>query len=287
VPQPGDYPSIMPTRRIMAVHAHPDDETITMGGTLARYAGAGVQITLVTATLGEEGEVIGQELQGLTAANADQLGGYRCAELRVACAALGITDHRMLGGLGTYRDSGMIGTPPAAHPRAFVRAGTGGPAHQAAVRSLVEIIEQTRPDVLLTYDADGGYGHPDHITTHQVAMAAGAARVSRIFAVVRTREVSLAALAELAVPAGYVRGTSGDLGYLASSGRIHAAVAGHSSARLAALHAHQSQLTVIPGGFALSNNIAQPSFGTEYFTLLAGEPMPAGPVADDLFAGLQ
>src|SRR4029453_4279045 len=95
-------------------------------------AGGG-EVTLVTATLGEEGEVIGDALQGLIAQRADQLGGYRLWELRHACAALKVTDHRMLGGLGAFRDSGMVGTPSAAHPRAFVRASAGGPDHQRAV----------------------------------------------------------------------------------------------------------------------------------------------------------
>src|ERR1700712_5215499 len=119
----------MAPRRLLAVHAHPDDESITMGGTLARYADSGAVVTLVTATLGEEGEVIGDELQGLVSGRADQLGGYRYTELRSACAALGVVDRRMLGGVGGFRDSGMAGTPSAAHPHAFVRAGAGGPDH--------------------------------------------------------------------------------------------------------------------------------------------------------------
>src|SRR4051794_41503367 len=113
-----------------------------MAGTLAGAVAAGHRVTVVTATLGEQGEVIGAELQGLVADRADQLGGYRLTELRAACAALGVTDQRMLGGVGEFRDSGMAGTPSAAHPRAFVRAEPGGPDHQRAVNALVAVIEE-------------------------------------------------------------------------------------------------------------------------------------------------
>lgn len=260
-----------------------------MGGTLARYAAQGVAVTLVTATLGEEGEVIGDELQGLTAANADQLGGYRYTELRNACSALGLVDRRMLGGLGAHRDSGMVGTASATHPRAFVRAGKGGPDHDRAVRELVAVIDETRPDVLLTYDADGGYGHPDHIAVHQIAMAAAAGRVSRVLAAVRTGESAASALAALAVPAGYRSAAPADLGYLARPEEVCVAVdvVAWEAPRRQALEAHATQIELIDGGFALSNRIAQPSAGVEYFKLLAGAPLPPGVISDDIFAGLE
>jgi N-acetyl-1-D-myo-inositol-2-amino-2-deoxy-alpha-D-glucopyranoside deacetylase len=230
--------------------------------------------------------VIGEELQGLVAAIADQLGGYRYTELRAACVALGVTDHRMLGGLGAFRDSGMIGTPSAEHPRAFVRARVGGPDHERAVQALIEVIEEVRPDVVLTYDADGGYGHPDHIATHEVTLAASAGRVPRVLAAARSRQVAAAALSEMAVPAGYQQATYADLGYLADAAEIGVAVDVRPAAnyRRSALAAHATQVQVLPGGFALSNRIAQPSFRTEYFKLLAGSGLPAG--ATDVFAGL-
>jgi N-acetyl-1-D-myo-inositol-2-amino-2-deoxy-alpha-D-glucopyranoside deacetylase len=277
----------MASRRLLAVHAHPDDESITMGGTLARYAAADAVVTLVTATLGEEGEVIGEELQGLVSGHADQLGGYRYTELRTACAALGVDDRRLLGGLGTYRDSGMAGTPSAAHPRAFVRAGAGGPDHHRAVQALVEVIEQTRPDVVLTYAADGGYGHPDHIAAHQVAVAAAQGRVGRVLAAVRPRSMVVSALAGLAVPGGYRAAEPADLGYLTDSCDVAVQVSAWADRRRAALAAHATQLELIDGGFALSNRIAQPTFDVECYALLAGAPLPPGGVADDLFAGLE
>ncbi len=271
---------------MLAFHAHPDDESITMGGTLARYSAAGVGVTLVTATLGEEGEVIGAELQGLTSARADQLGGYRYAELGWACAALGIRDRRMLAGVGTFRDSGMAGTPPADHPRAFLRCGSGQADHDRAVAALVAVIDEIRPSVLLTYDFDGGYGHPDHITCHQVAMAAAGGRVPRVLAAVRTAEAANEALSVLPVPDGYRRATAADLGYLTRDGEVAVTVdvAAFVDARRAALAAHATQVQLIAGGFALSNRIAQPAENVERYKLLLGRPLPAG--ADDIFAGL-
>jgi N-acetyl-1-D-myo-inositol-2-amino-2-deoxy-alpha-D-glucopyranoside deacetylase len=91
------------SRWLVVVHAHPDDETLWTGGTIARYVAAGVAVTVVTCTLGEQGEVLTDELRGLAADAADQLGGYRVAELRAACAVLGVADQRFLGGIGRWR----------------------------------------------------------------------------------------------------------------------------------------------------------------------------------------
>lgn len=273
-----------PARSVLAVHAHPDDESITMGGTLARYAAEGARVTLVTCTLGEEGEVFGPEYAGLVAAGADQLGGYRWWELNRACAALGVTDHRLLGGAGRFRDSGMAGSASADHPRALVRAGLGGPDHEEALAALGAVIADVRPQVVLTYDADGGYGHPDHITAHQLAVAA--AGVPRVLAVIRPETVAVQALQDLAVPRGYHPARPEDLGYLAVPDRValDLDVATYAGRRWAALAAHRTQLELIEGGFALTNRIAQPLTNHEYFAVLVGQAPPAE--ADDLFAGL-
>jgi len=163
-------------RSLLFVHAHPDDETLATGGTIAHYAArADVEVTLVTCTLGEQGEVIPPELGQLAAEEADQLGGWRIAELRRAMAELGVTDHRFLGGAGRFRDSGMMGTPANHRPRAFWRAAQDDRLFQAAVTALVEVIREVRPQVLVSYDEVGGYGHPDHIMAHRVATAAAAA----------------------------------------------------------------------------------------------------------------
>ena len=157
----------LPERRVLFVHAHPDDETVGTGATMARYAAAGAHVTLVTCTLGEEGEIHVPAVAGLAAAAGDQLGGYRYVELERACAALGVTDHRYLGGAGRYRDSGMMGTEANKHPRAF----WGADVDEAAA-ALLEVIREVRPQVVVTYDPNGGYGHPDHIQAHRVAMRA-------------------------------------------------------------------------------------------------------------------
>src|SRR4051812_11315647 len=134
---------------------------------MAHYAAAGAHVTLVTCTLGEEGEIHLPALAQLEAAQADQLGGYRIVELERSCAALGVTDHRFLGGAGRYRDSGMMGLPTNGHPRAFWQADL-----DEAAGHLVEIMREVRPQVLVTYDPNGFYGHPDHIQAHRVAMRA-------------------------------------------------------------------------------------------------------------------
>ena len=265
-----------------------------MAATLAGSARGGDEVTLVTATLGEQGEVIGEDLQGLVADRADQLGGYRLTELRAACTALGVTDQRMLGGVGTFRDSGMAGTPSADHPRAFVLAAPGGPDHRRAVEALVAVIDEIKPLVLLTYDADGGYGHPDHVAVHQVALAAVAAagwRTPRVLGVIRPASATTSLFGTYHGWGGYLRAEADEVGFLADDADVTVAVpvAGVGSARAAALAAHATQVQVLPGGFALSNRIAQPLPEFEYYRLLGGDRPPRradGAPADDVFAGL-
>src|SRR5919201_4017763 len=108
-----------PLRRLLLIHAHPDDESILTGATMAYYAAAGAHVTLLTCTLGEEGEILVPALSQLAADQADQLGGYRICELTAAMKILDVTDHRFLGGTGRFRESGMMGRPANDHPRAF------------------------------------------------------------------------------------------------------------------------------------------------------------------------
>ncbi|MEU1166710.1 N-acetyl-1-D-myo-inositol-2-amino-2-deoxy-alpha-D-glucopyranoside deacetylase, partial [Streptomyces sp. NPDC005921] len=145
-----------PARRLLLVHAHPDDESINNGATMARYADQGVHVTLVTCTLGEGGEVIPPGLRHLTG---PALGEYRLGELTAAMRALGVGDFRLLGGPGRYRDSGMMGLPDNDVPGCFWQADL-----DEAAGHLVEVILETRPQVLVTYDDNGGYGHPDQAT---------------------------------------------------------------------------------------------------------------------------
>ena len=142
------------SRRLLLVHAHPDDETIGTGATMARYAAEGAQVTLVTCTLGEEGEILLDEFAHLAADKEDALGSHRQAELGAAMRELGIEDWRLLGGPGRFRDSGMIGTPGNDNPASFWQADL-----LEAATELVGIIREVRPQVVVTYDDFGGYGH--------------------------------------------------------------------------------------------------------------------------------
>jgi LmbE family N-acetylglucosaminyl deacetylase len=140
---------IMTTRTILAVLAHPDDESFGMGGTLAYYAKKGHEVHLVCATLGEAGTVDDEYLQDY-----DSISALREAELRCAAQSLGLTAVHLLG----YRDSGMPGTPENEHPNAQINH----PVDKVAGK-VVKYIREIKPDVVLTFDPIGGYKHPDHI----------------------------------------------------------------------------------------------------------------------------
>ena len=146
------------TRSLLALFAHPDDEAFGTGGTLARYAAAGATVGLVCATRGEAGEIADPAL-----ATPETLGDVREAELRCAGQALGLSEVLFLG----YRDSGMAGTPENEDPRAFASVPAG-----EVVARLVGIIRQLRPQVLVTFDPSGHYGHPDHVAIHRHTVAA-------------------------------------------------------------------------------------------------------------------
>ncbi len=154
-------------RRMMLVHAHPDDETIGSGVTMAKYAADGVHVALVTCTLGEEGEVLVADLAHIGVNGEDRLGDHRINELGDAMKVLGVTDWRLLGEPGKYRDSGMMGEPSNNRDGCFWQTDL-----LQAAEDLVPIIRSQRPQVLITYDDFGGYGHPDHIQAHRTAMYA-------------------------------------------------------------------------------------------------------------------
>ncbi|HEX6054391.1 MAG TPA: N-acetyl-1-D-myo-inositol-2-amino-2-deoxy-alpha-D-glucopyranoside deacetylase [Intrasporangium sp.] len=158
------------THRIVLVHAHPDDETLTCATTMAHHAARGDEVHVVTCTLGEEGEVIPADLRHLEGHADDLLAPHRRGELSAALAALGAHGH-LLGedGLGArrYRDSGMAGSEAAARPGAFVNADL-----TEAGAALAGLLRDLRPDALVTYDPEGGYRHPDHIQAHRLTRAA-------------------------------------------------------------------------------------------------------------------
>jgi N-acetyl-1-D-myo-inositol-2-amino-2-deoxy-alpha-D-glucopyranoside deacetylase len=289
----------LPARRLLLVHAHPDDESINNGATMARYAAEGALVTLVTCTLGEEGEVIPAGLAHLAADEDDTLGAHRTGELAAAMKELGVRDHRFLGGAGRFRDSGMMGVPQNRRPGAFWNA----PVDEAAPY-LVEVIRSVRPQVLVTYDPQGGYGHPDHIQAHRVAMRAAELaadpafrsdlgepydiakiywnRVPRSvaeegFARLRAANVEFPGVADIDDIPGVVADTD-----------VTAEIDGseYAARKAAAMRAHATQIAVDGPFFALSNDLGQPLFTTEYYQLVRGTPgAPAGERERDLFAG--
>ena len=271
------------TPRLLFVHAHPDDESLSNGATIAHYSARGAQVRVVTCTLGEEGEVIGDRWAELAADRADQLGGYRIGELTTALRALGVSAPIYLGGAGRWRDSGMSGSPKRARQR-FMDAD-----EREAVGALVAIIRELRPHVVVTYDPNGGYGHPDHVHAHTVTTAAVAAAGNDDYPGEpwAVPKFYWTVLAESAFETGWSALSRADLlpdwtippreefsfGYTDSD--IDAVVEADPdahAAKVAALAAHATQVVVGPTGraCALSNNMAVPIVAQEHYVLVAG-----------------
>jgi N-acetyl-1-D-myo-inositol-2-amino-2-deoxy-alpha-D-glucopyranoside deacetylase len=300
---------VLSPRRLLLVHAHPDDETIATGGTIARYAAdPGTHVTLVTCTLGERGEVMVPELAGLAAEHADQLGGYRMGELAAARAALGLSDQRFLGGVGRWRDSGMVVVPGGRaaapppdelHPRAF----SAPAARDEQVEALAKIMAEVQPRVVVGYDPNGGYGHPDHVRAHEITMAAAAEApsVRKVYWTVLPRGAVAEGLAALASALASVTGDGGPPWRLAEPDELATVpddsvttrvdVSAVLPAKLAALRAHATQLGVWQHGqwraFALTNEVAQPVLASEYFTLVGAANPPGAALETDLFDGIE
>jgi N-acetyl-1-D-myo-inositol-2-amino-2-deoxy-alpha-D-glucopyranoside deacetylase len=275
-------------RSLLLVHAHPDDESIGTGATMAKYAAEGARVTLVTCTLGELGEIIPPDLRHLFP---DELGQHRIVELARACAALGVKDHRFLGGEGRYRDSGMMGLPDNDDPRCFWQADV-----DEAAQALAKVINEVEPSVIVTYDASGNYGHPDHIQAHRVTKRAyeltvgtgGAGGVggaggagegtgtAKLYATAMPRSV-LAQAVKLPGDSWFARNT--DLSASVPDDQVTTEIdaAGYLDAKRAAMRAHETQITVDGEYFALSNDLGQRILGREYYTQLAGPRAPRGP----------
>jgi N-acetyl-1-D-myo-inositol-2-amino-2-deoxy-alpha-D-glucopyranoside deacetylase len=290
-------------RRLLLVHAHPDDETINNGATMAKYVAEGAHVTLVTCTLGEEGEVLVPELVHLAADQQDGLGHHRIGELATAMEALGVRDHRFLGGPGRYRDSGMMGLPTNDRPDAFWQADL-----DEAAGHLVEVLREVRPQVLVTYDENGGYGHPDHIQAHRVAMRAVDLAADPGFgdgAVWQVAKVYWNAIPESWMREGLRRlrdagdetffegvdPESDELPLVVPDDQVTTAVdaTGHVEAKLAAMRAHATQITVDGPFFALSNNLGNEVWGVEFYRLVRGvlgDGRDGNGRETDLFAGL-
>jgi N-acetyl-1-D-myo-inositol-2-amino-2-deoxy-alpha-D-glucopyranoside deacetylase len=296
----------MASRRLLLVHAHPDDETIACGATMAKYAADGADVTLLTCTLGEEGEVLVPELALLAADHADQLGGYRIGELAESMRQLGVTDHRYLGGAGRFRDSGMMGTPANDKARAFWRAAHDPAVFDEAVGHAVAVIREVRPQVVVTSDDNGDYGHPDHIMAHRVATAAveRAAdpgfgegepwQVAKLYWTAMPRSVVRQGYEALAEHAESFFGAADpdDVPFAVDDELVTTCVdaSGFGEAKMNALAAHHTQITVDGPFFALSNMLGREVLALEYYRLVRGS---LGSERDDngwetdLFAGVE
>lgn len=281
--------------RLLFVHAHPDDESLATGVALAHHVAAGDEVHVLTCTLGEQGEVIPPELAHLDADHEDTLGDYRRDELRAAMSAMGARSHVLgedlhAGRASRWRDSGMAGTPSAQDPRAWVCADVGD-----AAAAVTEMITEVDPQVVVTYDAQGGYAHPDHIRTHEVTRQA----------VATLPETSRPALYGTFTPRSWAqedRAVLADLDWVEERGWrqpggdfppsvvddevvTHAVIDPEAVTRqVAALRHHRTQVTLGPDGtYALSNDIVARLAGREGYALLdpeTGRPLPGAARAE-------
>ena len=263
--------------RLLLVHAHPDDETINNGVTMAMYAAKGYKVTLVTCTRGEEGEVLVPELEHLASSREDKLGPHREIELRDAMAALGITDHRFLGAPDKkWRDSGMMGSEPNNRKDNFWNADV-----DEAAQTLVAVILEVKPHVMVTYDDIGGYGHPDHIQAHRVAMRAAELARSQGWSIQKIYWNTIPkSIIEQGIEA--MKGTGNqffgvdkaeDFPFAQPDELVTTVVNGEDfvEQKMAAMRAHPTQIAVDGPFFALSDNLGFKVWGLEFYRLVYGE----------------
>ncbi len=259
--------------RILLVHAHPDDETINNGATMALYADRGAQVTLVTCTRGEEGEVLVPGLSHLASTEQDLLGSHRETELALAMKALGISDYRFLGAPSTkFRDSGMMGTEPNNRPDVFWQADL-----DTAAKILVDVIEEVKPHILITYDEIGGYGHPDHIQAHRVAMRASELsswQIQKIYWNTIPKSIIAQSMEKMKEIGSDFFGAESidDVPFAKDDEFVTTLIDGaeYVDSKMAAMKAHETQIALDGPFFALSNNLGMQIWGDEYYTLVKG-----------------
>ncbi|MFZ7088378.1 mycothiol conjugate amidase Mca [Curtobacterium sp. RRHDQ10] len=286
--------------RLIAVHAHPDDESSKGAATAAKYVAEGAQVLVVSCTGGEAGDVLNEQLPFPARARADRdMAGYRRTEMAAAQAAMGI-DHVWLG----YHDSGL----PDAEEGETVRPGTFATVPIAtSAENLVRIVRRFRPHVMVTYDENGGYPHPDHIRTHEISMAAwrdagdpdrypdaGApwvmsklyyertmnpARFRTVYAALSERTPDDPGVQQL----GEFMERFADRPDLATT---HVDVSAYFDARDAALRAHASQVPTDSAFFFWPNDLLASIWPTEDFQLVASR-VPATVPETDLFTGVR
>ncbi|GGO32879.1 PIG-L family deacetylase [Deinococcus humi] len=261
---------------LLAVFAHPDDEALRCGGTLALYAARGAQVHLICLTRGEAGRNTDPELGDI------DMPTQREQELRNACAALGIHPPIFLD----YHDSGRGDRLRRDDPLATINADPG-----QMERQILEVIETTRPQIMVTFDPHGIYGHPDHLTAHRAATAAYASsgfrqvRVQRLFYTVQSREEMLRLQSGRSL--GVLKGLDPETYAVCDStiaARIDIRV--HAARKRAALFSHRTQTGPLSTLGTLSNEQLSPLMATETFSLGGiRSPVLQYPM-DDLFAGL-
>lgn len=283
-------------KRLLLVHAHPDDETINNGVTMAKYAVEGVHVTLVTCTRGEEGEVLVESLKNLASDKDDKLGDHREIELKDAMIELGISDFRFLGSPNKkWRDSGMIGAPQNERKDVFWQSDL-----DEAANELVKVILEIKPQVMITYDEFGGYGHPDHIKAHQVAMRAAEIsanqgwQITKIYWNTMPRSVLQTSIDKMKeVGSEFFGAESADEMPFAKDDELVTSVVKaqeYVPQKLAAMKAHATQISVDGPFFALSNNLGLSVWADEYYTLVKGEiapPFDENGRELDIFAGVK
>jgi LmbE family N-acetylglucosaminyl deacetylase len=263
----------------MAVHAHPDDEATTTGGILARYSAEGVRTVLVTCTNGELGDGPDGTKPGEDGHDEATVVAARSRELEESCRVLGVRHLERLG----YHDSGMMGWPSNDAPGAFTTLPV-----DAAARPLATLMERYRPDVVVTYDEYGFYGHPDHIQAHRITIAAldMVSSPAKLY-YPTVRRSRLPAFRERMIQAG-LEPPDFDEGRFGSPDELIAATIDcrdHAAAKLAAVRAHGSQGENL---FFLRFPYADfvEMFGIEEFVSARGAAHGPAP-QDDLFAGLR
>lgn len=280
---------------MLLVHAHPDDETINNGVTMAKYAAAGVAVTLVICTRGEEGEVLVTELANLASNKDDKLGEYREIELKNAMNELGIKDFRFLGFPNKkWRDSGMMGMPQNERDDVFWQADL-----DEAANDLVKVILEIKPQVLITYDDFGGYGHPDHIKAHRVAMRAAEIasnqgwQIEKIYHNTMPKSVIQMGIEKMREVGSDFFGAESvdDLPFAKPDELVTTVINApeYVPQKLAAMKAHATQISIDGPFFALSDNLGLEIWGDEYYTLVKGEktaPFDVNGREIDLFAGV-
>ena len=283
-------------KRLLLVHAHPDDETINNGVTMAKYAVEGVNVTLVTCTRGEEGEVLVESLKNLASDKDDKLGDHREIELKDAMIELGISDFRFLGSPNKkWRDSGMIGAPQNERKDVFWQSDL-----DEAANELVKVILEIKPQVMITYDEFGGYGHPDHIKAHQVAMRAAEIsanqgwQITKIYWNTMPRSVLQTSIDKMKEVGSEFFGaeSADDMPFAKDDELVTSVVKAQEYVpqKLAAMKAHATQISVDGPFFALSNNLGLSVWADEYYTLVKGEiapPFDENGRELDIFAGVK